>query len=80
MTYPFAPLAAMARVRFRPDDVEANAQATDVTRVDQLLGYRWHRSTIKKWQRDGIPERSADHIACELGLHIDIIWPERRAA
>ena len=80
MTYPFAPLAAMARVRFRPDDEVIDECAGDIAKVQQLLGYRWPRHAIRAWRQSGIPERAADHIACELGLHIDIIWPERRAA
>lgn len=80
MNYPFEPLAEYARVRYRAPNQNVLACATSVSYVEQALGYRWHRHTIHRWSKDGIPPRSADAVACELGLHIDILWPERRAA
>lgn len=32
--------------------------------------------TVARWKAEGgIPEPAADRLACELGLHLDIIWP-----
>lgn len=31
---------------------------------------------VARWARDGVPERSADQAAVNLGLHPAIIWPE----
>ena len=78
--YPFTPLVEIARAHYRPTSEEADVAVTDVSAVAQLLGYRWAKSTVLWWQEHGLMPRTADQVACELGRHIDIIWPERRAA
>lgn len=79
MNYPFDDLAEYCRNRYRPNS-EEGSRAGRVGHVEQALSYRWNRRTITAWARNGLQPRTADRVACELGSHIDIIWPERRAA
>lgn len=42
--------------------------------VAQLAGVS--RRTAVRWSKDGIPSNVADQIACTIGLHVSLIWPE----
>lgn len=37
------------------------------------------KRTAHRWVAEGgIPEPAADRLACNLGLHLDILWPDLR--
>jgi len=32
--------------------------------------------SLFRWAKDGVPERSADEMACRMGLHPLLVWPD----
>lgn len=86
MRLPFAPLReAVGTVMFvhggnsheswRHADREWQAiKGNPTTVLSELTGY--HRRTLDRWVRAGIPEMDADRIAISLGLHPSLIWDE----
>jgi hypothetical protein len=35
-----------------------------------------HQRVAQRWHAEGIPEPAADRVACALGLHPLLLWPE----
>ena len=57
-------------VRFPLSDVGY----TNLSELARHSGYPLR--TIQRWKTNGIPSRSADHLAVRLGLHPANIWPD----
>lgn len=49
-------------------------QSATMTVLAEVLGMPV--SSLQRWARDGIPEVSADRVACQLGTHPALLWPE----
>lgn len=43
-------------------------------RFAEALGV--HKRTLRRWMNDGVPIPRADELACQLGLHPLIVWPD----
>lgn len=73
---PFGPLADLAEARWRPSSADSARSAGPTAHIHQMLGGRWNRTVISRWESGGLTRHVADRVACEAGLHPANIWPE----
>jgi len=71
--FPFEPLLEACEKVWREPN-EAGSPITDVGKVASVLGVA--RSTVYKWQTEGLTEKWADRVAWLLGRHPGEVWPE----
>ena len=69
-----APLVAAALAQYRDTNGAHSATITDAGRVAEVL--QCPHATVLMWMRKGIRWETADRMACRLGLHPGVIWPE----
>lgn len=76
--FPFDPLIPIIEARYRqPNDADGTHYGAVgvVSKTVNVTGIA--RGRVQGWQRRGLNLRAADEIACVLGLHGSIIWPEQ---
>jgi hypothetical protein len=74
MRYPFAPLEPLIEAKWRPmkeNDVE---HAGITAKASRLL--ETSRGSVIHWRKAGMNEKTADRVACALGYHPGLVWPE----
>jgi hypothetical protein len=73
--YPFADVAPFIEAEWRPlDEVRHRTHIGIVGIAAEALGVSVR--TVHHWRVRGLNEQQADHIACRLGYHPSLIWPE----
>lgn len=74
MKYPFAPLEPLIEDCWRPTTEQRMVQSSMNGKAHQVTGIRLE--TIARWRREGLPPFAADRMACALGFHPGLVWPE----
>jgi hypothetical protein len=71
--FPFAPLEPLIDAKWQPatDRETCSGYAAKTARVLNV-----HTAMVGRWRREGLNEQTADRVACALGYHPGLVWPE----
>lgn len=72
MKFDFAPLEPLIEAAWRPIS-DHQRHISVIGKAAQLTGI--DNATFHKWRRDGLSRWAADRVACRLGYHPGLIWP-----